>query len=376
MDVRAAAWRWRCQRGYCCCGIDQFEALGLPPANVVNVLHRPNYDGANVAQATGVASSRIGSGTSIECCEYSRHFTREYEYSYSRVGGGCATRASASIGFQKPWYSRVFAWLPHYMFIRRNNNEAPQPTDQWASDLDLIAVDEFEKQLAEGWTQNKKWKAPAAAEASGSVRVIVIDDDNFYQIACGPKQARTSLKKAKQARKLTSLQVYVQNPQGWPFEFPGHKKFVTSLTRTWELRYKATSRNKGQRLKQGHDDGRCYDLSIVNGPSPRSLGNGDSFLTDLVQSEKKVEDCRPDRQHWKEKHTKLNRTTVYSTDDERDVYDRTGRSKPAGLHQGGLLIMPGIHEFSRLNSPRQVFQVVSTESLPATSTLFVQVPAG
>ncbi|KAJ7611185.1 hypothetical protein FB45DRAFT_1065880 [Roridomyces roridus] len=56
--------------------------------------------------------SHLGSGTSIECCEYSCHFTREYEYSYSRVGGGCATRASASIGLQKPWYSRIFAWLP------------------------------------------------------------------------------------------------------------------------------------------------------------------------------------------------------------------------------------------------------------------------
>ncbi|KAJ7618663.1 hypothetical protein FB45DRAFT_872064 [Roridomyces roridus] len=49
---------------------------------------------------------------------------------------------------------------------------------QWASDPDLIAVDEFEKQLAEGWTRNKKRKAPATAEASGSARVIVIDDDS------------------------------------------------------------------------------------------------------------------------------------------------------------------------------------------------------
>ncbi|KAJ7611220.1 hypothetical protein FB45DRAFT_875426 [Roridomyces roridus] len=35
---------------------------------------------------------------------------------------------------------------------------------QWASDPDLTAVDEFEKQLAEGWTRNKKRKAPAAAK--------------------------------------------------------------------------------------------------------------------------------------------------------------------------------------------------------------------
>ncbi|KAJ7612564.1 hypothetical protein FB45DRAFT_874785 [Roridomyces roridus] len=49
---------------------------------------------------------------------------------------------------------------------------------QWASDPDLIAVDEFEKQLAEGWTRNKKRKTPATAEASGSARVIVIDDDS------------------------------------------------------------------------------------------------------------------------------------------------------------------------------------------------------
>ncbi|KAJ7621309.1 hypothetical protein FB45DRAFT_870976 [Roridomyces roridus] len=52
---------------------------------------------------------------------------------------------------------------------------------QWASDPDLIAVDEFEKQLAEGWTRNKKRKAPATAEASGSARVIVIDDDSCHE---------------------------------------------------------------------------------------------------------------------------------------------------------------------------------------------------
>ncbi|KAJ7820470.1 hypothetical protein B0H13DRAFT_1921232, partial [Mycena leptocephala] len=39
---------------------------------------------------------------------------------------------------------------------------------QWASDPDLIAVDEFESQLAEGWTRKKKRRVPNAAEAQGS----------------------------------------------------------------------------------------------------------------------------------------------------------------------------------------------------------------
>ncbi|KAJ7834368.1 hypothetical protein B0H14DRAFT_2590951 [Mycena olivaceomarginata] len=39
---------------------------------------------------------------------------------------------------------------------------------QWASDPDLIAVDEFESQLVEGWTHKKKQRAPASPEAQGS----------------------------------------------------------------------------------------------------------------------------------------------------------------------------------------------------------------
>ncbi|KAJ7889085.1 hypothetical protein B0H14DRAFT_1175758 [Mycena olivaceomarginata] len=49
---------------------------------------------------------------------------------------------------------------------------------QWASDLDLIAVDEFESQLAEGWTCKKKQRAPASAEAQGSSKVIVVEDNS------------------------------------------------------------------------------------------------------------------------------------------------------------------------------------------------------
>jgi len=49
---------------------------------------------------------------------------------------------------------------------------------QWASDPDLIAVDEFESQLAEGWTRKKKCRAPASAEAQGSSKVIVVEDDS------------------------------------------------------------------------------------------------------------------------------------------------------------------------------------------------------
>ncbi|KAJ7796610.1 hypothetical protein B0H14DRAFT_2619734 [Mycena olivaceomarginata] len=49
---------------------------------------------------------------------------------------------------------------------------------QWASDLDLIAVDEFKSQLVEGWTHTKKRRAPASAEAQGSSKVIVVEDNS------------------------------------------------------------------------------------------------------------------------------------------------------------------------------------------------------
>ncbi|KAF8164056.1 ribonuclease H-like domain-containing protein [Mycena galopus ATCC 62051] len=49
---------------------------------------------------------------------------------------------------------------------------------QWASDPDLIAVDEFESQLAEGWTRKKKRRASASAETQGSSKVIVVEDDS------------------------------------------------------------------------------------------------------------------------------------------------------------------------------------------------------
>ncbi|KAJ7730732.1 hypothetical protein B0H16DRAFT_1329794, partial [Mycena metata] len=49
---------------------------------------------------------------------------------------------------------------------------------QWASDPDLIAVDEFQSQLAEGWARKKKWRAPVSAEAQGSSKVIVVEDDS------------------------------------------------------------------------------------------------------------------------------------------------------------------------------------------------------
>ncbi|KAJ7735696.1 hypothetical protein B0H14DRAFT_2639135 [Mycena olivaceomarginata] len=48
---------------------------------------------------------------------------------------------------------------------------------QWASDPDLIAVDEFESQLVEGWTHKKKQRAPASPEAQGSSKVIVVEDN-------------------------------------------------------------------------------------------------------------------------------------------------------------------------------------------------------
>ncbi|KAJ7618649.1 hypothetical protein FB45DRAFT_872050 [Roridomyces roridus] len=132
----------------------------------------------------------LGSGTSIECCEYSRHFTREYEYSYSRTQiGNLITGITRHAGMWQSLrnnsiYLSVTTCSSGGTITKLRNQLSEQSAhstvmvSQWASDLDLIAVDEFEKQLAEGWTQNKKWKAPAAAEASGSVRVIVIDDDS------------------------------------------------------------------------------------------------------------------------------------------------------------------------------------------------------
>ncbi|KAJ7738130.1 hypothetical protein B0H16DRAFT_1694902 [Mycena metata] len=49
---------------------------------------------------------------------------------------------------------------------------------QWASDPDLIAVDEFQSQLAEGWARKKKRRAPVSAEVQGSSKVIVVEDDS------------------------------------------------------------------------------------------------------------------------------------------------------------------------------------------------------
>jgi hypothetical protein len=50
---------------------------------------------------------------------------------------------------------------------------------QWATDPDLIAVDEFESQLVEGWTRKKKRRASASAEAQGSSKVIVVEDNSL-----------------------------------------------------------------------------------------------------------------------------------------------------------------------------------------------------
>jgi hypothetical protein len=50
---------------------------------------------------------------------------------------------------------------------------------QWATDPDLIAVDKFESQLVEGWTRKKKRRASASAEAQGSSKVIVVEDNSL-----------------------------------------------------------------------------------------------------------------------------------------------------------------------------------------------------
>ncbi|KAJ7260085.1 ribonuclease H-like domain-containing protein [Mycena rebaudengoi] len=49
---------------------------------------------------------------------------------------------------------------------------------QWGGDPDLIAVEEFEKQLTDGWTRKKKRKADVPAEGEPARKVIeIIDDD-------------------------------------------------------------------------------------------------------------------------------------------------------------------------------------------------------
>jgi hypothetical protein len=47
---------------------------------------------------------------------------------------------------------------------------------QWAGDPDLIAVEEFETQLAEAWSQKKKRKADILVDGQGALKVIVVAD--------------------------------------------------------------------------------------------------------------------------------------------------------------------------------------------------------
>ncbi|KAJ6583085.1 hypothetical protein DFH09DRAFT_1076236 [Mycena vulgaris] len=49
---------------------------------------------------------------------------------------------------------------------------------QWAGDPDLIAVEEFETQLAEGWLRKKKRKADIPAEGQAASKVIVVADNS------------------------------------------------------------------------------------------------------------------------------------------------------------------------------------------------------
>ncbi|KAJ6592946.1 hypothetical protein B0H19DRAFT_1245746 [Mycena capillaripes] len=50
--------------------------------------------------------------------------------------------------------------------------------DQWAGDPDLIAVEEFETQLAEGWLWKKKRKADIPADGQAALKVIVVVDNS------------------------------------------------------------------------------------------------------------------------------------------------------------------------------------------------------
>jgi hypothetical protein len=49
---------------------------------------------------------------------------------------------------------------------------------QWAGDPDLIAVEEFETQLAEGWSRKKKRKADIPPDGQAALKVIVVADNS------------------------------------------------------------------------------------------------------------------------------------------------------------------------------------------------------
>ncbi|KAJ7671235.1 hypothetical protein B0H14DRAFT_2657379 [Mycena olivaceomarginata] len=49
---------------------------------------------------------------------------------------------------------------------------------QWVGDPDLIAVGEFETQLAEGWSRKKKRKADIPADGEAALKVIVVGDNS------------------------------------------------------------------------------------------------------------------------------------------------------------------------------------------------------
>ncbi|KAJ7339724.1 hypothetical protein DFH08DRAFT_812100 [Mycena albidolilacea] len=78
---------------------------------------------------------------------------------------------------------RLFSFSGGTIMKLRNqlSDKSAHPTvmvGQWASDPDLIAVDKFKSQFAEGWTRKKKRRAPASAEAQGSSKVIVVEDSS------------------------------------------------------------------------------------------------------------------------------------------------------------------------------------------------------
>ncbi|KAJ7820522.1 hypothetical protein B0H14DRAFT_2599911 [Mycena olivaceomarginata] len=49
---------------------------------------------------------------------------------------------------------------------------------QWAGDPDLIAVEEFETQLAKGWSRKKKRKADIPPDGQAALKVIVVADNS------------------------------------------------------------------------------------------------------------------------------------------------------------------------------------------------------
>ncbi|KAJ7308639.1 hypothetical protein DFH08DRAFT_823925 [Mycena albidolilacea] len=61
--------------------------------------------------------------------------------------------------------------------LSKDSAHAVVMVGQWAGDPDLIAVEEFETQLAEGWSWKKKRKADIPPDGQAALKAIVVADN-------------------------------------------------------------------------------------------------------------------------------------------------------------------------------------------------------